>query len=133
LRIKTVARQKSDSTVTFIAMSRRWREVLPSSLRRESPVLLLRLLAIVEMNKGIPQARLREQLEVNQSYLSKLISKLIAHGYLLEEFDECNKRIQPLMSTDAGESLLRLLEPQLTATTLRELAEQQIELSPRTH
>ncbi len=104
-KIKTVPYPKSDSIVTFIAMSNRWRESLPRGLKRESPGLLIKLLAIVEMNNGIPQVRLQEGLDVNQPYLSKLISKLIAHGFLVEQMDDCNRRIQPLRSTDSAKWL----------------------------
>jgi DNA-binding MarR family transcriptional regulator len=114
----------------FVAFSTRWRAGLPTSLGREPPSTLLQLLAIVEIADGISQADLQRKIGMNQSRLSKLITKLIAARLVSETYDYHDRRLQLLKLTVRGSDRLRFLDPKLTGAAIKILADGKIELIP---
>lgn len=126
----SVRTARSGSTLDFAAISSRWRAGLPRRLERESPASLLQLLAIVELANGISQAELKRRLDKNQSYLSKLLAKLIKLDYVKQTIDRGDRRLQFLRSTARGRALLRFLEPDLPEPVLHVLAGGKLELLP---
>jgi len=111
-------------------MSSRWRAGLPPALRREDPATLLGLLAIVELADGISQANLQRKVLINQSRLSKLLSKLIKADLLDETSDYYDRRTQLLRSTESGTGLLRFLESGPSLSDIELLAAGNVELLP---
>jgi MarR family len=69
-------------TDTFLAMWSIWVDIMPKALAREDPDLLLRLLHLADVSTGVSQSTLQRALQVNQSKLSKLTTKLIKQRWL---------------------------------------------------
>jgi hypothetical protein len=77
-------RLELNATDTFLAMWSTWVEVVPPALVGEDPDILLRLLDLADVVTGISQTDLQLALNVGQSKLSKLTSKLIKLKWLEE-------------------------------------------------
>lgn len=69
-------------TDAFIAMWSTWHDLMPKALARENPDLLFRLLHLADVPTGVSQSTLQRALQVNQSKLSKLTTKLVKQKWL---------------------------------------------------
>ena len=60
----------------FIQMWEEWQKIIPKTMRREDPRVLIRLLQRIEPGEDTFQLELKSKLEINQPRLSKLMRKL---------------------------------------------------------
>lgn len=102
------------ASYTFGEMIAAWRSIVPMEFRDEEPRILLRLLSLGDV--GTQQRELTLELGIQQSRLSKLLSKLgaVEPGLIaVEELPE-DRRWRRYRSTPAAAQLLENLENAMT-------------------
>jgi DNA-binding MarR family transcriptional regulator len=95
---------------TFGEMVTAWREIVPAELKDEEPRILIRLLSIGDV--GIMQRDLMQEFGIQQSRMSKLLSKLgaLTPQLITTEESPMDRRWRRYRSTPAAAQLLGNLE-----------------------
>lgn len=100
----------------FIERLAAWEAVVPKALLGENPRIVLTILQRSAFPGGIFQSQLKQQLGVNQSYLSKLMHKLEDTAHWIEiKSPTDDKRRRVSTTTEAGNEALASLETRLKA------------------
>jgi DNA-binding MarR family transcriptional regulator len=60
---------------------------------------------VISKNEGITQKELCEHLHVGKSTTAKAVKSLIAHGYIIKEKDDKDKRFERLYLTEEGKQI----------------------------
>jgi DNA-binding MarR family transcriptional regulator len=102
------------STDTFIAMWSIWLDLVPASLAKENPDILLRLLRLADVSTGVSQATLQRALKLNQSKLSKLTAKLIKYRWLVLQPEAEDRRFLFVRTSPLARGLITALETRLS-------------------
>ncbi len=97
----------------FIRMWDAWHSILPKSLRREDPKVLIRLLQRIESGDNIFQVELKSKLDVKQSRLSKLMRKLEDAKWIKIEKPADDRRRRRTVLSPAGRTGLAALRSKL--------------------
>lgn len=94
-----------------------WKEVVPAKLARQNPLVILRILELGDNSDGIFQMELRVRLGVNQSYLSKLIRKLVDAEWTKVSASESGRGRCLVKTTASGRRVLKRLWAKLVPAT----------------
>jgi hypothetical protein len=94
-----------------------WVDVMPKALARENPDLLLRLLLLADVSTGVSQSTLQRALQVNQSKLSKLTTKLIKQRWLEVRLQPGDRRFLFVRTSPRAKTSMVALQIRLSSLT----------------
>ncbi len=107
------ATQDEGGIEEFIRIWEAWQSILPKSLRREDPKVLIRLLQRIESGDNIFQMELKSKLDVKQSRLSKLMRKLENAKWIKIEKPADDRRRRRSVLSSVGRTGLATLRSKL--------------------
>jgi DNA-binding MarR family transcriptional regulator len=97
----------------FIQMWEAWQRIIPKTMRREDPRVLIAFLHLSEDAEGIFQMELKAKLEINQPRLSKLMRKLEDAEWIQIEKPADDRRKRRVVLSPAGRTGLAALRSNL--------------------
>ena len=101
------------ATTLFQQMWLEWKSALPETLLNESPITLIRLLELGGNGSGLSQSVAQRELGIKQSRLSKLMGKLLDHGWITVARSTDDARPTPMETTVIGQKWLSDLQTRL--------------------
>ncbi len=99
----------------FLKMWEAWEAIVPPSLIRVNPRVLLRLLELSTRPEGIFQSELTSTLGINQSSLSKLTTRLRKAGLVNVRKPKDDRRMGRMKASATGRAMLASLNQRLGA------------------
>jgi DNA-binding MarR family transcriptional regulator len=114
-----MATSRKTGTELFLSLWAAWESVAPAALLHQNPRIVLTLLERSARPGGVFQTELKQELGVNQPYLSKLSHKMHSAGWIKITKPKNDRRRCLTTTTAAGTQALADLKNQMNPLTAR--------------
>jgi DNA-binding MarR family transcriptional regulator len=101
----------------FLEMFSRWQSTA-GKLAHEDPRILLRIIKLSSIKGGISQRVLRQELNINQSRLSKLTKKLASNSWVELQKSPADRRVVLTVATAQAKDKANCLRTELAAIVM---------------